>query len=64
MFVKNDNSSLIIGDNFVYAPTFILTKETKGEFTYPIDGWYWFDTIEEANEFFGIKTKGENLYGL
>lgn len=63
MFVKNDNDSLIIGDNFVYAPTFTLTKETKDEFMYPIEGWYWFETIEEANEFFGI-TKEDNLDGL
>lgn len=57
MFVKNDNDSLIIGDNFVYTPTFTLTKETKGEFTYPIDGWYWFETIEEALQFFaGLKS--------
>lgn len=54
MFVKNDNGSLIVGDNFVYAPTFTLTKETKDEFTYPIDGWYWFDNIDEAYTFFGI----------
>ena len=35
MFVKNDNGVLLTGDNYIYAPTFTLTKEIKDEFTYP-----------------------------
>ncbi len=57
MFVKNDNGALLTGDNYIYAPTFTLTKEIKDEFTYPNDEWYWFDTIEEANTFFNINNE-------
>lgn len=53
-FYKNDNGSLLIGENFVYSPIVTLTKETKDNFDYPQDGWYWFDTEDEANNFFGI----------
>lgn len=26
----------------------------QGKYTYPVNGWYWFDTEEEANVFFNI----------
>lgn len=54
-FYKNDNGSLLIGENFVYSPIVTLKVEDKDNFTYPQDGWYWFDTEDEANMFFGIK---------
>lgn len=62
MFAKNDNGSLLIVENFVYSPIVTLKAEDKDNFTYPQDGWYWFDTIEEANEFFGIKEENEIMH--
>jgi hypothetical protein len=49
------------GDLF-YAPNFVLgaysayelRKENHQEHTYPIDGWYWFDTEDAAREFFNL----------
>lgn len=26
---------------------------TTKDFSYPVEGWYWFDTIEEAYSFYG-----------
>lgn len=46
------------GGNFLEAPNFVLNKdfelraETYQDHEYPIDGWYWFDTPEEAYVFF------------
>ena len=58
-FYKEDNGSLLIGEKFVYSPVVTLKAEEKDNFTYPQDGWYWFDTEEEAYSFFGIdKVKG------
>lgn len=34
---------------FVYAPTYELIKEKKDSYIYPIDGWYWFDSEEQAS---------------
>ncbi len=53
-FYKEDNGSLLIGENFVYSPVVTLKAEEKDNFTYPQDGWYWFDTKEEAYGFFGV----------
>jgi hypothetical protein len=32
-----------------------LLKTNRTEYTYPVDGWYWFDTLEEAKQFFNIQ---------
>lgn len=54
-FYKNDNGSLLVGENFVYSPIVTLKVEDKDNFTYPQDGWYWFDTEDEAYSFFGLE---------
>ena len=45
---------LLYGPNFVLNANYELRKETHAENTYPIDGWYWFDTEEEARLFFNL----------
>lgn len=57
-FYKLDGE-LLEGPNFVYGPTFTLLKEQKDTYTYPVDGWYWFDTKEEAYAFFNIELPPE-----
>lgn len=55
MFYKLlDDNSLTSGP-FVQSLDYILDYHFKDDYTFPIDGWYWFDTDEEANEFFNIE---------
>lgn len=42
-----DDGTLVRGDR-VTAPGWVLTPETRGQFTFPHDGWWWFDTLAEA----------------
>lgn len=53
-FFKNDDGVLLEGPNFVYAPTFTLLAEFKDTYLFPQDGWTWFDTEDQAREFFGL----------
>lgn len=53
-FYKLDGD-LLYGPNFVYGPTFELLKEEKDAYTYPVEGWYWFDSEEEACSFFRVQ---------
>lgn len=53
-FYKNDNGILLHGPNFVYNKNYELLKENKNEYVYPVDGWQWFDTRQEALDFYGI----------
>jgi hypothetical protein len=47
-FYKEENGGLIYGPNFVLNKNYELRKETHDQHTYPVDGWYWFDSEEEA----------------
>ena len=45
--------------NYTYGPEVIsaeyqLLTEDKDTYTYPIDRWYWFNSDEEAREFFNL----------
>jgi hypothetical protein len=55
-FYSYTDNILYEAPNFVSLPIGIdLTVDNKDEHTYPVEGWYWFDTEELAKEFFGIK---------
>ena len=53
-FYKYEEPSLHHAPNYVLDNQFSLYKETKDDNAYPIDGWYWFDSVEEAKAFYGI----------
>jgi len=56
---ENTSGFYKLDDDLLYAPNFVLgpyqnyelRKETKNNYSYPIDGWYWFNSIEEAKSF-------------
>ncbi|WP_310381851.1 hypothetical protein [Flavobacterium sp.] len=52
-FYKLSGKQLIYGE-WVSSKDLYLSKETKDDFTYPIDGWYYFESEAEAKEHFGI----------
>ena len=54
-FYKLDGE-LLHGPNFVLNADYELRKETHEQHTYPVDGWYWFDSEAEAYAFFNITT--------
>ena len=53
-FYKLDGE-LLHGPNFVLNANYELRKETHEQHTYPVDGWYWFDSESEARSFFGME---------
>lgn len=46
---------VLFGPNFVLNSNYELRRDTKDQYTYPVDGWYWFDSVEEAYGFFGVE---------
>lgn len=51
-FYKMTEGGLLCAPNFVHAPGYSLVAESKDAYTYPADGWYWFDTQAAAESFF------------
>lgn len=53
-FYKLDGEDLLCAPNFVHGPSYDLSAEQCAEYTYPVQGWYWFDTEGLAREFYGL----------
>lgn len=49
-FYKNDNGEVIFGPNYVLNASYDLRRETHEQHTYPVDGWFWFDSEAEARQ--------------
>lgn len=47
-FYKRDGDEILEAPNFVSGPGFELLAENHSEYAYPVDGWYWFDSADEA----------------
>lgn len=46
-FYKFDGT-LLYGRFWIKNANYELLVENKDTYNYPIDGWYWFDSLEEA----------------
>jgi len=53
-FYKKDNDILLFGPNDISGLGYNLHPENHDQYEYPTDGWYWFDSLEEACLFFDI----------
>lgn len=53
-FYKLDGEELLYGPNFVENMNYQLYQQFHDQYTYPVDGWYWFDSEEEAKIYFNL----------
>lgn len=51
-FYRRDTELLLSAPNGVHTPTSTLLAEDHATYTYPVEGWYWFDTLDLAIAFF------------
>lgn len=65
-FFKNDTEHGLLESNQVFFSdgTEPLILVHKDEYTLPIDGWYYFESEEEARVYFGLPTKEEEQEAL
>lgn len=52
-FFKCNENELLSAPNFVSGPGFELLAGKHKDYTYPVDGWYWFSNEKEAIEKLG-----------
>jgi len=52
--LDQDGETIICGPNYVLGPYdhYRLYRNKKDTYTYPTDGWYWFDSEQKAYAFF------------
>ena len=58
-FYKKDISRLLFAPNFVIGQNYSLDIAEKDNYTYPVNGWHWFNTEEEARTFFELPPKND-----
>ena len=46
--------NVILAPNFVCAPGYTLLIEKHSEYSYPVDGWYYFESEEDMMATFGV----------
>lgn len=63
------NADGFFGFNAVHGPDFELHKELKDTYKYPVHGWTWYDSVEEAQSAEGFDISlvaeiNEMIYGV
>jgi len=53
-FYKLDNTELQIAETCIAGLDLDLHIDQKDTYTYPIQGWHWFDTEDAARVFFDL----------
>ena len=53
-FYKVNDINLLFAKNSVLGPSISITRTDKDTYDYPVAGWHWFDTLEEAVSFFNL----------
>jgi hypothetical protein len=52
-FYKAEQGALLYAPNRVENLLYLLLVEDHVSYTYPVDGWYYFSSEEEATTYFG-----------
>ena len=55
MFYKYTDEQLLVGDIIAFPDGSILVLQDKDSYTFPVNDWYYFETEEEAKNFFKIE---------
>lgn len=53
-FYKFSDDILHYAATSIHAPDFVLLAANHADYTYPTGGWYWFDSRQQAEAFWGI----------
>jgi hypothetical protein len=53
-FYKKQNDELLYAPTIIESSNYVLLAQDKDSYEYPIDDWYWFESDEDAIEYFGV----------
>lgn len=57
-FYKKQDGQLLYGSHIVEGDGYVLLAQDKDTYEYPVDGWVWFDSPEEAYVYFADRSEG------
>jgi hypothetical protein len=47
-YKKQEDDQILYAPNWVEGPDIFLVAQNKDQYEYPVDGWFWFESEEEA----------------
>ena len=53
-FYRYDDDNILYGSDNIFGAGYMLLAEFKDTYNYPVEGWYWFDTPQEASTKLGF----------
>jgi hypothetical protein len=51
-FYKKQNEELLYAPNIIEGSGYVLLAQDKDSYQYPVDGWSWFESEENAIKYF------------
>lgn len=60
-FFKKDGEQLLQTEGDIHTPDNTLLASDKDSYTYPVEGWYWFDSLDSAMAFYANGNTGESV---
>lgn len=61
-YKKDPGGPLLFGRYFVLNANYHLKRDEKDLHVYPVDGWSWYDSEEDARVALGFPTKLEEVF--
>lgn len=55
-FYKKDETQILFAPNIVEGPGYTLVESEKDSYQYPIDGWIWANSLDDAIAYFANTT--------
>jgi hypothetical protein len=55
-YKKQEDGQILYAPNWVEGLDISLVAQNKDQYDYPVHGWYWFESEEEATEYYSIVT--------
>lgn len=63
-FFKNDNGTVLHSTTTVMGPDLFLIADHHADYTYPVEGWTWYDSLPEALTGLGLTPRQVGVQAL
>jgi hypothetical protein len=63
-FYKQEDTTILYAPNIVQGPNYVLLAENKDTYNYPVDGWIWAQSEEDAISYFETAIPNTPLFDV
>jgi len=63
-FYKKEETEILYAPNIVEGPNYVLIIQNKDSYEYPVDGWIWAESKDEAILYFKTLNPNDPLFNV